>query len=53
MAFKRRHVPKQNYEVVRKYLMLVPSELAVYLEDPLRVPKNGWEVEDLFTVTRD
>ena len=26
MALKKRHVPKANYEVVRRYLQIVPSE---------------------------
>ena len=44
MACKRNNIPKQDFEVVMRYLELVPQECAIYLEDPLRAPPGGWEL---------
>ena len=41
MACERQHVAKPEYDVVLRYLELIPRDAALYLEDPLRVPKPG------------
>ena len=42
MACQRNHISRSEHEIVLKYLDLIPSETAIYLEDSLRVPKIGW-----------
>ena len=40
-AMKRYHQPLADYQLVIKYLELIPSEKARMREDPLRRPKTG------------
>ena len=48
MACDRQNVAKAEHDVVMRYLELIPRECAIYLEDPLRVPKpTGWTLEPL------
>ena len=47
MACQRNHIPKQEHEVVLKYLELIPTDCALWLEDPLRVPPGGWQLVPL------
>ena len=39
MACDRQNVAKAEHDVIMRYLELIPRECAIYLEDPLRVPK--------------
>ena len=34
-----------------KYLDSIPAEAALYLEDPMRAPVNGWKPDDLMAAT--
>ena len=48
MACDRQHVAKSEHDVVMRCLELTPRECAIYLEDPLRVPRpTGWTLEPL------
>ena len=52
-ACEKNHIPKQEHDIVLRYLELIPSEYALYLEDPLRVPQGGWTMEPLMKEARD
>ena len=52
MACERNHIPKAEHEVVLRYLELLPTDCAFYLEDPVRVPREGWRLEPLMAVAR-
>ena len=41
-ACARQHIPKADHDVVLRYLEMLPPECAIYLEDRLRVPADGW-----------
>ena len=47
MACQRNNIPKQEHEVVLKYLELIPMECALWLEDPIRTPPEGWRLGPL------
>ena len=54
MACERQHVAKPEHDVVLRYLELVPRDAALYLEDPLRVPKpEGWTLEPLMATAEE
>ena len=54
MACERQHVAKPEHDVVLRYLEFVPRDAALYLEDPLRVPKpEGWTLEPLMVAAEE
>ena len=53
MACERHHVERSEHDVVLKYLDLLPSETALYLEDPLRRPSEGWKPDDMMKACED
>ena len=53
MACERNNIPKDDHEVVMRYLELVPSACALHLEDPLRVPADGWKLEGLMRAAEE
>jgi len=52
-ALRRNNVPKSDYDLVLRYLELLPKEKAKSLEDPLRRPAAGWLFADLQKAARD
>ena len=46
-ALEKSNVPQPDYQVVMKFLELVPSDLSLYLDDDLRKPTSGWTFEKL------
>jgi hypothetical protein len=50
---ERNHIPKPEYDAILKYLDLLPSDLALYLSDPLRVPASGWSMRELYKETKN
>ena len=54
MACERQRVAKSGSDVVQRYMDLVPRDAALYLEDPLRVPKpEGWTLEPLMAAAEE
>ena len=54
MACERQHGANPEHDVVLRYLELVPRDAALYLEDPLRVPKpEGWTLEPLMAAAEE
>jgi len=41
-ACARQNIPKADHDVVLRYLEMLPPECAIFLEDRLRVPAEGW-----------
>ena len=46
-AMRRIHCPLHDYQIVHRYLELIPAEKAKMLEDPIRRPPMGYDHETL------
>ena len=52
MACKRNHIPKQDFDVVLRFLELLPGHVAMYLEDEVRAPPDGYTFETAVEAAR-
>ena len=52
-ALRKQHIEKPDYDVVIRYMELLPIKKAKMLKDPLRRPLAGWQFQDLQAAAKE